>query len=39
MGKGGGYIPGPTHDFLTETPLDNCIAMRDVVQQEGKYPL
>jgi uroporphyrinogen decarboxylase len=39
MGNGGGYIPGPTHDFLTETPLDNCIAMRDAVQQEGKYPL
>ncbi len=39
MGKGGGYIPGPTHDFLTETPLDNCIATRDAIQQEGKYPL
>lgn len=39
MGKGGGYICGPTHDFLTETPLDNCLAMRDAVQQEGKYPL
>lgn len=39
MGIGGGYIPGPTHDFLTETPLDNCIAMRDAIQQEGKYPL
>ncbi len=39
MGKGGGYIPGPTHDFLTETPLDNCISMRDAVQQEGWYPL
>ena len=39
MGRGGGYICGPTHDFLTETPLDNCLAMRDAVQQEGKYPL
>ncbi|MFX0101182.1 MAG: uroporphyrinogen decarboxylase family protein [Candidatus Hodarchaeota archaeon] len=39
MGKGGGYICGPTHDFLTETPLDNCLAMRDAIQQEGKYPL
>ncbi len=39
MGKGGGYIPGPTHDFLTETPLDNCIAMRDAVMSEGRYPL
>ncbi len=39
MGKGGGYIPGPTHDFLTETPLDNCIATRDAIHREGKYPL
>jgi len=39
MGKGGGYIPGPTHDFLTETPLDNCIALRDAIQQLGNYPL
>jgi uroporphyrinogen decarboxylase len=39
MGKGGGFICGPTHDFLTETPLDNCLAMRDAIQQEGNYPL
>ncbi|MHA1700550.1 MAG: uroporphyrinogen decarboxylase family protein [Promethearchaeota archaeon] len=39
MGKGGGYIAGPTHDFLTETPLDNCLAMRDAIQEFGKYPL
>ena len=26
MGHGGGYIPGPTHDFLTEVPYDNVIA-------------
>jgi hypothetical protein len=39
MGIGGGYVPGPTHDFLTETPLDNCLAMRDAIQQEGHYPL
>ena len=39
MGKNGGYICGPTHDFLTETPLDNCIAMRDAIQQLGMYPL
>ncbi|MBD3188338.1 hypothetical protein GF325_16000 [Candidatus Bathyarchaeota archaeon] len=39
MGVGGGYICGPTHDFLTETPLDNCLAMRDAIQEEGRYPL
>ncbi|MEX2718932.1 MAG: uroporphyrinogen decarboxylase family protein [Candidatus Sigynarchaeum springense] len=39
MGRGGGYIAGPTHDFLTETPLDNCIAARDAIQREGRYPL
>ncbi len=39
MGGGGGYICGPTHDFLTETPLDNCLAMRDAIQECGHYPL
>jgi uroporphyrinogen decarboxylase len=39
MGKSGGYITGPTHDFLTDTPLENCIRMRDAVQKWGKYPL
>ncbi|MHA1792571.1 MAG: uroporphyrinogen decarboxylase family protein [Promethearchaeota archaeon] len=39
MGKNGGYICGPTHDFLTETPLDNCLSMRDAIQKLGKYPL
>lgn len=38
MGKGGGYIVGPTHDFLTETPLDNCLAARDAVQA-CRYPI
>ncbi|MHA1683022.1 MAG: uroporphyrinogen decarboxylase family protein [Promethearchaeota archaeon] len=37
MGKDGGYICGPTHDFLTETPLDNCLAMRDAILQDGCY--
>jgi hypothetical protein len=39
MGKGGGYIPGPTHDFLTETSMKNALALRDAVIQWGKYPL
>jgi Uroporphyrinogen decarboxylase (URO-D) len=39
MGKGGGYIAGPTHGYLTETPLENCIIMRDAIIKEGTYPL
>ncbi len=39
MGEGGGYIIGPTHDFLTETPLDNCLIMRDAIQEFGTYPI
>jgi len=36
MGKKGGYIPGPTHDFLTETPLENCLIMRDAIHKYSK---
>lgn len=39
MGKNGGYIPGPTHDFLTETPLENCLIMRDAIHKFSQYPL
>jgi len=39
MGKGGGYIAGPTHDFLTKTPLNNCLIMRDAIQEFGQYPI
>jgi hypothetical protein len=39
MGHGGGYIPGPTHDFLTEVSYENVIAFRDAVFKWGKYPL
>lgn len=39
MGKGGGLIIGPTHDFLTETPLANVLTARDAIQKYGQYPL
>lgn len=39
MAKGGGFIAGPTHDFLTETPLQNCLDMRDAIHKFGKYPI
>jgi uroporphyrinogen decarboxylase len=38
MGKGGGYIAGPAHDYLN-IPLRNAIALRDSVYKWGKYPL
>jgi len=39
MAKGGAYICGPTHDFLTETPLENVLHMRDAIHKYGKYPI
>nr|MDO8083940.1 uroporphyrinogen decarboxylase family protein [Candidatus Sigynarchaeum springense] len=36
MGKGGGYISGPAHDYL-KVPLKNAIAMRDAVHKWGRY--
>jgi uroporphyrinogen decarboxylase len=30
MGKGGGYIAGPTHDVPGDVPVENIIAMLDV---------
>ena len=38
MGKGGGYILGPTHDYLNVS-YDNAIAMRDACYEFGRYPL
>lgn len=38
MGKGGGYILGPTHDYLNVS-FDNAIAMRDACYKYGRYPL
>lgn len=36
MGKDGGYIAGPAHDYL-KVPLENAIAMRDAIYKLGKY--
>ncbi len=38
MGKGGGYIAGPAHDYLN-VPLKNALTMRDAIHEFGKYPL
>jgi hypothetical protein len=38
LGKGGGYVAGPAHDYLN-VKLDNAIAMRDAILKWGKYPL
>jgi uroporphyrinogen-III decarboxylase len=38
LGHGGGYIPGPAHDYLN-IPLENALALRDAIHKHGKYPL
>lgn len=38
LGQGGGYIPGPAHDYLN-VPLVNALALRDAVHKWGMYPL
>lgn len=34
MSKGGGYVPGPAHDYLN-VPLENALALRDAVYRWG----
>lgn len=38
LGKGGGYVAGPAHDYLN-VKVDNALAMRDAILELGKYPL
>jgi uroporphyrinogen-III decarboxylase len=38
MGKNGGYIAGPAHDYLNVS-LENALAMRDAIYKYGRYPL
>jgi uroporphyrinogen decarboxylase len=38
MKPGGGYIAGPSHDYvLEETPLANVLAMYDTIREYGLY--
>jgi len=38
MMPGGGYVAGPSHDYvLEETPAENVLAMCDVVRELGRY--
>jgi uroporphyrinogen decarboxylase len=40
MAPGGGYVAGASHDFiLEETPVENCVAMFDAVEEFGRYPI
>jgi uroporphyrinogen decarboxylase len=38
LGKGGGYIAGPGHDYLN-TKVDLALAMKDAILRHGHYPL
>jgi uroporphyrinogen decarboxylase len=38
MMPGGGYVAGPSHDYvLDETPLENVLAMYDTIREDGRY--
>jgi len=38
LGPGGGYILAPTHYLQADVPPENVIALRDAVQEFGRYP-
>jgi len=38
MASNGGYIAGPSHDYLN-VPLKNALALRDAIYKYGKYPI
>jgi uroporphyrinogen decarboxylase len=38
MKPGGGFVAGPSHDYvLEETPLANVLAMYDTIREYGSY--
>jgi uroporphyrinogen decarboxylase len=39
MAPGGGYIVGPSHAVLADTPPDNILALAKTAQEFGKYHL
>lgn len=39
FGPGGGFVFNPVHNVQALTPVDNLLAMYEVVREEGKYPL
>lgn len=39
VGKGGGFIIGPTHNIQPQTPIENIMAFYDAVKTYGRYPL
>jgi hypothetical protein len=36
QGKGGGYIAGPSHDIQADVPMDNMLALIDVLQNQTR---
>jgi uroporphyrinogen decarboxylase len=39
MMPGGGYVAGPSHDYvLVETPVENVMALYETVREAGVYP-
>jgi uroporphyrinogen decarboxylase len=39
MGKGGGYVLAPAHNFGNDIPLENMLAFFEAGVEEGFYPL
>jgi uroporphyrinogen decarboxylase len=39
LGKGGGYILGPSHNIQPDVPLENILAFYQAAKQFGRYPL
>jgi len=39
MGKGGGYILAPSHNFTNDVPLENLLAFFEEGKNLGVYPL
>lgn len=39
LGKGGGYICGPSHFIQSDVPPENIAALCRTVQEKGRYPL
>lgn len=39
LGKGGGYVLGPSHNVQGDVPPENIVAMYDAAREYGAYPI
>ena len=39
LSPGGGYIVAPAHNVQSDVPPENLVAIRDAIEEYGRYPI